>query len=103
MLIKTVGEPRQLQAVGETEDTALQGFLPMPAGLTVCSLSAEGKRYLFMVSLTECELILKGLSTQIKRITSGTTSHADRFGFILSRDTKIYVFEISTSTIIHLK
>lgn len=68
LLIKTVGELWQLQAVGETEDTALQGFLPMPAGLTVCSLSAEGKRYLFMVSLTECEFILKGLSTQIQKI-----------------------------------
>lgn len=67
MLIKTVGELRQLQAVGETEDTALQGFLPMPAGLTVCSLSAEGERYLFMVSLAAYEFILKGLSAQIKK------------------------------------
>lgn len=62
LLIEAVGELRERQAAGETEDTALQGFLPMPAGLTVCSLSAEGKRYLFMVSLTEPESI-----SQIKK------------------------------------
>lgn len=32
----------------------------MSAGLTVCGLSAEGKRYSFLVSLTESESILQG-------------------------------------------
>lgn len=41
------------QAAGETEDVALLGFHLKPAGLTMCSLSVEGKRHLFMVSNTE--------------------------------------------------
>lgn len=52
-LIKAVGELRGRQAAGEAEDVALQGFHLKPAGLTMCSLSVEGKRHLFMVSNTE--------------------------------------------------
>lgn len=52
-LIKAVGELRGRQAAGETEDVPLQGFHLKPAGLTMCSLSAEGKRHLFMVSNAE--------------------------------------------------
>lgn len=62
MLIKAVGEPRE--RAGETEDTALRGFHPMPAGLTVCSLSAEGKRCV-LVSLTESESIALHPNEQI--------------------------------------
>lgn len=56
LLIKTVGELRGRET-GEKEDIALQGFHPMPAGLTVCSLSGVRRRCLFLVSFT---CILKG-------------------------------------------
>lgn len=47
------GGLRSRQAAGETEDVAPQGFHLKLAGLTMCSLSVEGKRHLFMVSNTE--------------------------------------------------
>lgn len=50
-----VGELRGRQTAGEAEDVdvPLQGFHLKPAGLTMWSLSVEGKRHLFMVSNTE--------------------------------------------------
>lgn len=65
LLNNTVRELRERQAAGKTEDMTLQGFHPMPAGLTVCSLSVEDKRYLFIVSLANSKSILKGWFTQI--------------------------------------
>jgi len=82
LLIKTVGELRERQAAGETKDTALQGFHPMPAGLTVCGLSAEGKKYLLLVSLTESELILNDGFTQTK-ITIFSLTSSNRFHFVM--------------------
>lgn len=48
-----VGELRGRQTAGEAEDVPLQGFHLKPAGLTMWSLSVEGKRHLFIVSNTE--------------------------------------------------
>lgn len=107
LLIKAVGEWRERQAAWEIEDTALQGFHPMPTGLTVCSLSAKSKRYLFTVSLTESESILKGRFSQIKKshifsLSSGGFSHADSFGFICLGFV-IFAFKISASAPIKLQ